>query len=187
MKPWNILLVCVMGVIMVAEGCGGWIIYNRGQELSREVSSLIGQNNSLLIDNTRLAKSTYLKSFENEKALARFIQASKTVKSFTEDDYSSDACVSMMKESRDSGYWMGMTAINMTNESVWGALLTRSKGGTVKWMVYNVAIVGDADVYLVDPMDETGYYRLMTMGGDFKPYYDIDKDEFILRNDGIAK
>jgi hypothetical protein len=148
------------------------------------VSKLDVQNAKLLEDNVKLMKYSYLKSFENEKALVRFLKGSKTSKSFTENNYASDACVSMMEEARASGYWMGIMPINTSNENIWSSLISNYP---IKWSVFNVAIVGDADIYMVNPMEVDGYYSVMTMGGDFKNYYDMGKDEAILRYDGLSK
>jgi outer membrane murein-binding lipoprotein Lpp len=195
MKGSMIILVVVLGVMLIAGVAGVILNQNkvddlnsRIQQLDKNVSKLNTDNTKLVDENIRLIKTSYLKSFENEKALVRFLQNSKTVKSFTEDDYSSEACISMMVEARTSGYWMGIEVLNMTDENIWSALLRRARdNASIRWMAYNVAVVGDADVYLVDPMDEEGYYRLMTIGGDFKSYYDIGDEGMKLPYDTLSK
>lgn len=181
MKTWIIILVCV-----VLVGCVGiFMLYSRGQALSQEIIALKesvsesnDSNTKLVEDNVRLIKSTYLKSFENEKALERFIKSSVTSKSFTSDDYASEACISLMVEARGKGYWMGITMENMTDESFWSALSRRTiNRASIKWFAYNVAIVGDGDIYFVDPLQEAKYYYVMTMGGDFSKYSEKDNKE----------
>jgi regulator of replication initiation timing len=172
-------------VVMIASCVGIFVLYGKGKELNQQVISLTknvselnDSNTKLVEDNMKLMTSTYLKSFENEKALERFINASVTSKSFTSDDYASEACISLMIEARENGYWMGITMENTTDESFWSALYRKTvERASVRWFAYNVAIVGDGDIYFVDPLQEAKYYYVMTMGGDFSKYSEKDNKE----------
>jgi hypothetical protein len=77
----------------------------------------------------------------------------------------------------------------MTNENIWSAIYSRAiNRSSVKWYAYNVAIVGDADVYLVDPVGDVAYYYIMTMGGDFSKYSESKVSDIpTLPYDRIAK
>lgn len=184
----------IVGLCVLVGGM--WLSSNKLSseigKLNTEIASLNNDNAKLVADNSQLAKSTFLKSFENEKALERFIKSSSTSKQFTGDDYASEACISLMMEARESGYWMGITAENMTDENIWSAIYSRSiSRSSVKWYAYNVAIVGDADIYLVDPINSTGeatYYYIMTIGGDFNKYSESKVSDMpVLPYDRIAK
>ncbi len=178
----KVLFIIVLVVLVASVGLGMWNYMEFNSKivkLNTEIVDLNEENTRLVADNIQLVKSSYLKSFENEKSLERFIKASTTSKSFTSDDYASEACISLMVEAREKGYWMGITMENMTDESFWSALYRKTmERSSVKWIAYNVAIVGDGDIYFIDPLEEnTAFYYIMTMGGDFSKYSEKDKQE----------
>jgi hypothetical protein len=134
-------------------------------------ASLNDQVTKLLNDNTELYAKANLKSFENVKALERFLKGSETIKNSDPYGYASESCISLMKEAKEGGYWMGITAINTSDESIYSAMTRKLKGATdIQWHVFNIAIVGDSELYLIDSQEAESYYKIASMSGDFAEY-----------------
>jgi hypothetical protein len=121
-------------------------------------------------DNAILIQKVNLKSFANEKELQKFLTNDDTDIKFAAYDYNSEACINLMKNARESGYWMGIVAINSTTDNLIVATYNRLKGQNIQFVIYLLAVVGDDTLYLVDPNDDT-YYRIMAMAADFEDYY----------------
>jgi hypothetical protein len=144
-------------------------------DFQSKISTLNDDNTRLSNENIELYAKANLKSFENAKTLERFLKNSPTIKASDPYGYASETCVKLMREAKESGYWLGITAINTSDESIYDAMLKKQYGtydGT--WHVFNIAIVGDADIYLVDSQDANNYYLLSTMTGDFAEYNKTD-------------
>jgi CHASE3 domain sensor protein len=189
-KNIAISMIVALAFLMVLGVACWWLINDRillKNELAQTQEELIStqsQNDGLLAENEKLIHTSNLKSFENEKALANFLDTANTYVKYS-DAYPSEAIVYLMKEARGQGYWMGLTAINRTDESVWEAMYREKigQGADVFWNVTGVVVVGDKDIYIVDPKDKTGYYFVVTMTGDFAEY---NKElDTMLRNDRI--
>jgi hypothetical protein len=77
-----------------------------------------------------------------------------------------------MREAKDKGYWLGIMAVNTSDENYFKAMLRerQGKGQDITWHVFNVAVIGDGDLYLVDTQDAS-YMFVMTIRGDFADYY----------------
>ncbi|MFA5049083.1 MAG: hypothetical protein WC516_08720 [Patescibacteria group bacterium] len=194
MKPWGIVLISLMGLIILLASVALYYEHGNVVELSDVLmdKEVIIQNkdneiSNLTNDNIALIQKSNLKSFENMKALNRFLESAKTYNEFGEDGYASLACINLMREAKESGYWMGLTAINTTDTSLWKAIvLDRMGSDDVQWRVWNVAIVGDSDVYLVDAKDKTGVYFIVTFNGDFMEY-NKEAETKLLPYDGIGR
>jgi len=136
-----------------------------------QIQALNNEITSLTNENIELYAKAHLKSFENTKALERFLNNSEIILNADPDGYNSEYCIALMSEARDNGYWMGITAVNSTNESIYDALTRRLYGATnIHWYIYNVVVVGDEDIYLVNPMKAPDYHKLSTIVGDFAEY-----------------
>ena len=166
----SIILVVSLGIVIFSFVTNDTLNTQLASEKTIN-SQLNDTNTKLTNDNIKLRATSNLKSFENVKALDRFLKTSTTIKNVSPDDYASVSCISLMKEAKENGYWMGITAINTTDESIYDAMMRRNRGATgIQWHVFNVAIIGDADLYLVDSQDATSYYRIATISGDFAEY-----------------
>lgn len=131
-------------------------------------NTLLNNTISNLTDNiTQLSKTANLKSFENLKALKNFLANAQAPKE--DSTYASQSCIDLMKEAKEQGYWLGITAINSTDESVYKAI-AHNLDPDVQWHSFNIAIVGDQDIYLIDSQDASWCYFLVTIQGDFAQY-----------------
>lgn len=139
--------------------------YNDNQNLKTE-------NTKLMDDNAVLIHQANLKSFANEKELQRFLDEDNTNITFANSNFVSEACVNLMKNAREKGYWFGLYPCNTTNENVLVAALKKTYGSyNGAWDVYSMTIVGDDSIYLIDPLYDTKWFKLMTFGADFQEYY----------------
>jgi len=165
------IAVIILSILILAFGAIVYIQSSAISDYKSHISTLNDDNTALTNENIALHAKANLKSFENTKTLERFLKGSMAIKKSDPYGYASESCIELMKEARDSGYWMGLTSINASDESIYSAMLRRQKGyEPTTWHVFNVAIVGDADIYLVDSQDANNYYLLSTMTGDFAEY-----------------
>jgi Tfp pilus assembly protein PilX len=168
----SIVLVIVIGIMGLA--------FLKVNELKTHISTLNDDNTKLTNTNAELQVKANLKSFENTKTLERFLKNSTAIKNADPNGYASESCISLMREARDNGYWLGITAINTSDESVYSAMLKMQHGITdIKWHVFNIAIVGDFDLYLIDSQEVGAYYLLSTIAGDFASYNESPKSSTI--------
>ena len=127
-------------------------------------------------ENIALKQTSNLKSFTTLKELQRFLKDAKAPKEVDSNTYASETCISLMREAKEKGYWLGITAVNTTDENYWKAYLRDRNGATdVKWHIFNVAIVGDSDIYLVDSQDISNVYFIVSVTGDFAEYNKISE------------
>jgi hypothetical protein len=137
-----------------------------------DVKTLQSENSKLLEDNSVLIQKVNLKSFANEKELQRFLDSDDTNIAFADSEYGSEACINLMRNARESGYWFSMFPCNTTDENIMSAAIKRNYGTySGSWDVYAMTIVGDDSIYLVDPVSDTRWFKLMTFGADFQDYY----------------
>ncbi len=130
------------------------------------------ENSKLLEDNSVLIQKVNLKSFANEKELQRFLDSDDTNITFADSEYGSEACINLMRNARESGYWFSMFPCNTTDENIMSAAVRRNYGTySGSWDIYAMTIVGDDSIYLVDPVSDTRWFKLMTFGADFQDYY----------------
>jgi hypothetical protein len=144
---------------------------NKFNEYKAEISTLDTANAKLVAENVALQKAANLKSFANTKELERFLKDAKSIAEY-KNDYASVSCINLMREAKEKGYWLGIMAVNTSDENYFKAML-RERNGTgkdVTWHVFNVAVIGDGDLYLVDTQDAS-YLFVMTIRGDFADYY----------------
>lgn len=140
--------------------------------LYNENTNLKAENSQLRDDNVVLIHKANLKSFANEKELQRFLSEDDTNITFANSDYASEACINLMKNARDNGYWFGMFPCNTTNENILVSALKKQYGTyTGSWDMFAMTIVGDDSVYLIDPLSDTRFFKLMSFGADFRDYY----------------
>jgi hypothetical protein len=175
MKIFNIILIfCLIimacGIVYFAfaiqnEQTKVTAMYNDNQLLKTE-------NSKLLEDNSVLIQKVNLKSFANEKELQQFLTEDDTNITFANSEYGSEACINLMRNARESGYWFSMFPCNTTNENIMSAAIKRNYGTySGSWDVYAMTVVGDDSIYLVDPVSDTRWFKLMTFGADFQDYY----------------
>ena len=127
-------------------------------------------------ENIALKQTSNLKSFTTLKELQRFLKDAKAPKEVDSNTYASETCISLMREAKEKGYWLGITAVNTTDENYWKAYLRDRNGATdVKWHIFNVAIVGDSDIYLVDSQDISNVYFIVSVTGDFAEYNKVSE------------
>jgi hypothetical protein len=163
-----LIVVCVVGWNSANNKANGLI--DEVVALNSQAVALNESNAKLVQDNVALQKISNLKSFENTKALERFLKEAKSISEY-KNDYASVACINLMREAKEKGYWMGITGVNTTDENYFKAMLRERKGigQDVTWHCFNVAIVGDGDLYLVDTSDSS-YLFVVTIRGDFADY-----------------
>jgi hypothetical protein len=175
------LLYILFAAVVVVAGILGYFAYNNNQLLQtakavivsqdEDISRLNDENAKLVADNIKYMKQSNLKSFATAKDLERFLKADSTDQEY-KDDYASVASIELMKNAREQGYWMGMSALNSTQENMLSAMLKERQGlgDNIQWVCYNVAIVGDAELYFIDPQNDTYALKIMVMSGDFLNY-----------------
>jgi hypothetical protein len=135
------------------------------------VSTLNNQITTLTNENIGLKATSNLKSFETKKALERFLSEATTPLKTDSKTYPSESCINLMREAKEKGYWLGITAINTTNENYYDAMKRDRMGAVdVQWHIFNVAIVGDSDLYLVDSQDISNCFFIISINGDFSDY-----------------
>lgn len=179
MKASTIILSSMLSIFAVVACTMAWLYYNNNKELKtaqtivqmqdKEIAQLKLDNTQLTADNIKYMKQANLKSFSTVKELERFLKAD-TVDSEYVNDYSSPACIELMRRAREQGYWMGIVPLNSTYENLLQAMVSDRKIGDVRWTTFCVAIVGDSDIYLVDPQNDEYTFAVMTMTGDFLEY-----------------
>ena len=144
------------------------------KQVSTQQSTIQSLNDSLTKtsnENIALKQTSNLKSFTTLKELQRFLKDAKAPKEVDSNTYASETCIALMREAKEKGYWLGITAINTTDENYWKAYLRDRNGATdVKWHIFNIAIVGDSDIYLVDSQDISNVYFIVSVTGDFAEY-----------------
>ena len=181
MKKGIIALSIACFCLLSFSGVMGYLYSNDNQQLKTaksivtmqddEITKLNTENAQLVADNTKYMKQANLKSFATVKDLERFLKVDTTDQEY-KDDYASVAAIELMKRAREQGYWMGMSALNSTQENMFSAMLKERQGlgDDVQWVCYNVAVVGDSELYLVDPQHDSYMMRIMAMSGDFLEY-----------------
>jgi hypothetical protein len=171
------IIIFVLAIALVGTSVGFAVNRIQAQEymdkyydVKSQISALNESNAKLVEDNVALQKISNLKSFENTKALERFLKEAKSISEY-KNDYASVACINLMREAKEKGYWLGITGINTSDENYFKAMLRerQGKGQDVSWHCFNVAIVGDGDLYLVDTSDAS-YLFVVTVRGDFADY-----------------
>jgi hypothetical protein len=141
------------------------------------IQSLNDTNTKLTNDNVKLQAQSNLKSFTTLKELQRFLKDAQAPKDVTSNTYASETCIALMREAKEKGYWLGITAINTTDENYWKAYVRDRSGATdVKWHIFNLAIVGDSDIYLVDSQDISNVYFIVSVTGDFAEYNTVESN-----------
>lgn len=177
MKTMGYVIIIVLAIAFVGASVGFAVNRIQAEEymgkyydVKGQLSALNDSNAKLTADNVALMKVANLKSFENTKALERFLKEAKSISEY-KNDYASVACINLMREAKEKGYWLGITGINATDESYFRAMLRERNGmgKDVTWHVFNVAIVGDGDMYLVDTSDAS-YMFVVTVRGDFTDF-----------------
>jgi hypothetical protein len=76
----------------------------------------------------------------------------------------------MMVNAREQGYWLGMGVLNQSQENLYVAMLKDRERGGMSWTTYCLAVVGDADLYMVDPQNDGYIFSVMTMSADWADY-----------------
>ena len=174
MKILNIIL-SILLLICSVTAIVGWEAYrgtNNNLQVSYNDNQLLKTENSkLLDDNSVLIQKVNLKSFANEKELQKFLTNDDTDIKFATSEYNSEACINLMKNARESGFWMGICPVNTTDENVLTATLNRIRGAyDGSWNIYAMTIVGDNQIYLIDPSEDTRWFKVVTFGADFQEY-----------------
>jgi hypothetical protein len=176
MKVFSIvvLVICLIGV-----GVLGYYYYDTNQQLQaskgmillldKEIVQLNSDYTKLVADNAKYMKQANLKSFTTLKELERFVKADTTDQEF-KNDYASRACINMMVNAREQGYWLGMGVLNQSQENLYVAMLKDRENGGMSWTTYCLAVVGDADLYMVDPQNDGYIFSVMTMSADWADY-----------------
>lgn len=167
MNIWLIILACV--AVLASVG----LVFELGNldRANTEISILSNANTEFANNNEVLLRTSNLKSFENKKALDNFLNSAKTYSEFENEGYASKACISLMREAKEAGYWMGMTPINTNESSYWDAIVLDRKGDPdVSWRLWCVAVVGDADIYIIDAKTRENVVFIVTFNGDFAEY-----------------
>lgn len=173
------VLAILLGFMVVLAGVQFYFNYDYGQQLKKagekiaeqeaEIVQLNTDYTKLVADNAKYMKQANLKSFTTLKELERFVKADTTDQEF-KNDYASKACINMMVNAREQGYWMGMGVLNQTQENLYSAMLKDRERGGMAWTTYCLAVVGDADLYMVDPQNDGYIFSVMTMSADWADY-----------------
>jgi hypothetical protein len=181
MKIGVILLSVACFSLMVFSGVIGYLYVNDNQQLKTAKSVIQSQDaeiaqlnldySKLVADNVKYMKQSNLKSFATAKDLERFLKADSTDQEYS-DAYTSEASIALMVNAREQGYWMGIGALNSSQENMLTAMLKERQGlgNDITWGCYNIAIVGDSEVYFVDPQNDAYALKIMVMSGDFLNY-----------------
>jgi hypothetical protein len=177
----NIMI--ILGILgLVAIAIVGWMQYDGvNKELTvvnAKVTSLTIDNSKLFDDNTKLIKNSHLRSFVNEKELQRFLAGDDTDSQYANEEYSSKACIYMMKNARDAGFWIGLLPVNYSSTNLISAIAEKMKGSNIVYDIYLITIVDDNDLYIVDPADDERFVKIMTMSADFEDYYNPTPAKF---------
>lgn len=174
------LALTLLGIFMLLViGVCGYAYYDNDKQLQKakvtiaeqeaEIAQLNTDYAKLVADNAKYMKQANLKSFTTLKELERFVKADTTDQEF-KNDYASKACINMMVNAREQGYWIGMGVINQTPENLYTAMLKDRQSGGMSWTTYCLAVVGDADLYMVDPQNDSYIFSVMTMNADWADY-----------------
>jgi hypothetical protein len=178
MKYHDIVII-VLIVACIGSAIALWIVQGKYNDSSSSLQVsyndnqlLKAENSKLLEDNSVLMQKVNLKSFANEKELQRFLTEDDTNITFADSEYGSEACINLMRNARESGYWFSMFPCNTTDENIMSAAVRRNYGTySGSWDVYAMTVIGDDSIYLVDPVSDTRWFKLMTFGADFQDYY----------------
>jgi hypothetical protein len=180
MKTGVVLLgfACI-SLLVVVSGVIGYSYYDNDKQLQtakaviksqdEDIAKLNADYTRVVADNVIYMKESRLKSFTTLKELERFVKADTTDQEF-KDDYASSACIHMMVNAREQGYWLGMGVLNQTPENLYAAILKDRQGVRISWTTYCLAVVGDADLYLIDPQNDTYIFLVMAMSADWADY-----------------
>lgn len=179
MKTGVIILTIACSMLFLALGVVGYLAYDYNQSLKSselkvaeqeaEIAQLNSDYTKVVADNVKYMKESRLKSFTTLKELERFVKADTTDQEF-KSDYASKACINMMVNAREQGYWLGMGVLNQTQENLLSAMLKDRQYGGMSWTTYCVAVVGDTDLYFIDPMNDEYVFPIMTMSADWADY-----------------
>lgn len=174
----NSVLILFIVLFVIAGGCCVYLVkvkYDTENALQlsyNDNNQLKSENSQLRDDNVALMHKANLKSFANEKELQRFLDEDDTNITFANSSYGSEACINLMRNARENGYWFSMLPTNTTDENILVAALKKMYGTyRGSWDVYAMTIVGDDSIYIVDPASDTRWFKLMTFGADFQDYY----------------
>jgi len=175
----KIVLAILLGLMVVGAAILGYFAYDYNQQLKDakaviillkvDIAQLNADYANLVADNVRYMKESRLKSFTTIKELERFIKADPTDQEF-KNDYASKACINLMVNAREQGYWIGMGVLNQTQENLYTAMLKDRQYGGMSWTTYCIAVVGDADLVIVDPLNDGYIFPAMTMNADWLDY-----------------
>jgi hypothetical protein len=175
----KIVLAILLGLMVVGAGILGYVAYDYNQQLQttkgmihlldEEIIQLNADYTRVVADNVKYMKESRLKSFTTLKELERFVKADPTDQEF-KNDYASRACINLMVNAREQGYWIGMGVLNQTPENLYTAMLKDRQNGGMSWTTYCLAVVGDADLYLIDPLNDNYILSVMTMNADWLDY-----------------
>jgi len=181
----KIVLAILLGLMVVGAGILGYFAYDYNQQLKNakaviillkvDIAQLNADNANLVADNVKYMKQSRLKSFTTLRELERFVKADTTDQEF-KNDYASSACINMMVNAREQGYWIGMGVINQTPENLYTAMLKDRQYGGMSWSTYCLAVVGDAQLYMVDPLNDAYIFSVMRMSADWADYAGRDVD-----------
>ena len=179
MKTGVILLGFACVSLLVLLGVVGYLYYDNDKQLQKdnvlismqaaEIFQLNTEHTQLVADNVKYMKQSNLKSFATSKDLERFLKSDSTDQEF-KNDYASRACINLMRNAREQGYWMGMGIMNQTPENLYTAMLKDRQYGGMSWTTYCVAVVGDEELYMVDPQNDAYVFPVMTMNADWADY-----------------
>jgi uncharacterized coiled-coil protein SlyX len=179
------IIILSVSLFLISTFCIGLVWYsgNRLELLEAQISSKSTQISTLndtltktSNENVILKSQANLKSFTTLKELQRFLKDAKAPKEVDSNTYASETCIALMREAKEKGYWLGITAVNTTDENYWKAYVRDRKGATdIKWHIFNLAIVGDSDIYLVDSQNIEDIYFIVSVTGDFAEYNKVSE------------
>ena len=175
----KIVLAISLGFMVVCAVILGFGYYDNDKQLQtakaviksqdEDIAKLNADYTRVVADNVKYMKQANLKSFATSKDLERFLKSDTTDQEF-KNRYASEACLQLMKNGREQGYWIGMGALNQTPEGLLTAMVTDRKYGGMSWTTYALAVVGDDQLYFIDPQDDKYVFPIMTMSADFQDY-----------------
>jgi archaellum component FlaF (FlaF/FlaG flagellin family) len=179
MKTGVVLLGFACISLLVFSGVIGYSYYDNDKQLQNakaviksqdeDIAKLNADYTRVVADNVKYMKESRLKSFTTLKELERFLKVDATDQEY-KGRYASEACLQLMKNGREQGYWIGMGALNQTPEGLLSAMVYDRKYGGMSWTTYALAVVGDDQLYFIDPQDDKYIFPIMTMSADFQDY-----------------
>jgi hypothetical protein len=170
-----VIILAIFATCLIFIAWLGWDFdFNAIKSLEKADAQISTLNNTLTKtsnENIQLKTESNLKSFTTLKELQRFLKDAKAPKEVTDSTYASETCIALMREAKEKGYWLGITAVNTTDENYWKAYVRDRSGATdIKWHIFNVAVVGDSDLYIIDSQDISNVYFIVSVTGDFQDY-----------------